>query len=732
MSALPDEKVISGHPVVRKHEQFDVWDRSFAICGFSTAVLLLAGLGGSLFAPLILATWMVVPGWVLTRRLRVANPAAHLAGTVVASAALTAIFALWMVWTGQWHPRAVAVITLVVGSVIISRTKSHSGLASAPDRYRVRPRRQRSLMSLIPWMIITGALLLWSAGLQATDPGQLGDMGLLVAYPFTWYAAVGLVGALCLWGILARRVASAWIMSVSITGLVVMLYGSASLVTSVPRLAWTYKHIAVTDLVGVAGRVDPTIDIYNRWPGFFSTSAFVGEVMGHRDALDYASWAEIGFALADVLLVVAIAREISKNPRVYWTAALVFTLTNWVGQNYYAPQAFAFTLYLAMCLVAITFLRGVPLKRIRWIRRNHPSAPLQNGRPVYLAAVAAILVLQGVVAATHQLTPFVAVLGLCPLFLFGFFKPKWAGPALMVIAIGYLLPNWDYVDKTHGLLSGIDFLGNAAYRLTTAGTIAEAAQWQALAVNILSFLTAGLGVAGFLRHFLRGETQTTLMVSWLAAAPLFVLVGQSYGGEGRLRVYLFALPWLSIGVAWLFWSGRSRTRMGVCGAALAITSMALLFIAVYFQPEAKYRVAESDVVAAKWLDARVKEGDLIFQTYAEYFPLLIGPSYPHYLQGGEPYSLQYLLDYGQDQIGASDVEYYLKHTRSADRIFLVFSDSQQRYAVQEGLLDTNVFPKIEQELIASGKATKVFDNGSARIYEFAGTDGAVNGQAAAT
>ncbi|WP_427007447.1 hypothetical protein [Pseudarthrobacter sp. H2] len=730
MSTLPDEKLMAREPVTRKYGQLHVGERGLTLCGLAAAAFILVDVGGPLVASFKLATWLIVPGWVFLRRLPVANPATRLAGTVVTSGVLAAVFSLLMAWTGLWHPRLVAIATLAAASALIFLTARSAGLASDPARLWINRLRQCSLVDLVPWLILGGALLMWSVALAATDTGQLGDMGLLVAYPATWFIAVGLATALCVWGVVARRVGSTWIMSASITGLVVMLYASASLLTSVPRLPWTYKHIAVTDFVSAAGRVDPSIDIYNRWPGFFSVSAFLGEVIGYRDALAYASWAEIGFALADVLIVVAIARAISTNPRVYWTAALVFTLTNWVGQNYYAPQAFAFTLYLAMCLTALTFLRSTPFKRVRWSTGVRPRSVAASddfpGRAVRIAAVVAILVLQGVIAATHQLTPYMAVLGLCPLFLFGFFKPRWAGPVLLAIAIGYLLPNWDYVDKSYGLLSGVDFLGNASYRLTTAGTITEAAQWQALAVNVLSALTAVLALAGYVRHFLRGEAQITLLVGWLAAAPLFVLLGQSYGGEGRLRVYLFALPWLSIGVAWLFWSGPLRTRRAVYGAALSLAAMALLFTAVYFQPEAKYRVAEADVIASKWLDARVHNGDLVFQTYAEYFPLLIGRNYPFYLHAGEPYSLQYLLNYGQDRVSPGDVENYIDNARSADRKFIVFSDSQQRYAVQEGLLHVSVFPKIENELATSGKAEKIFDNGSARIYQLITTGRAAN------
>ena len=351
-------------------------DFGLALAGLILAVLILLDLGGPLLAPVTLLGCLVLPGWVLVRRLPDADPAARVVWTVVMSAAIYTIPALLMAWGHVWHPRPATAAILVASSALIAvfppgtGTGKHAIYGHPVHRRPVDWRslwsldafRGRRLTTYVPWAILGVAMVVWGVALAMTGEELVGDRGLLTTFPLIWYFAVAAVAALCIWAVAARWMASSAFLAASITGLVAMLYASAPMVVSVPRLPWSYKHIAVTNYIGATGQVDPSIDIYNRWPGFFSVSAFLGEVAGYRDAVDYASLAEFGFALLDVVIILAIARTLSANPRIYWTATLVFAVTNWVNQNYYSPQSFAYTLYLTMCLIALTFLRSTPTR----------------------------------------------------------------------------------------------------------------------------------------------------------------------------------------------------------------------------------------------------------------------------------------------------------------------------------------------------------------------------------
>jgi hypothetical protein len=713
-----------------------------AIFGVAGAILILFDVGGEPLAAFKLVVCLALPGCVVLLRLPAADPAARTVWTVAASSSLFAVLAVVMAWTGFWYPRPVVAAVVLASSaclvVVPGRGYPVSRRRSVGAREGLRRFR---LKAMIPWLVLAAAAAMWVFGLATTNSEKLSDFGLLPELPPVWYGAVGMVVAVCVWGAVGRKTPSNRLMSASVTSLVVMLYATAGLLADAPRFPWTYKHIAVTNLITATGHVDPSIDIYNRWPGFFSLSALLGEVMGHRNAIDYAGWAETGFALVDAVLVLAIVRTISSRARVYWTATLVFTLSNWVNQNYYAPQSFSYSLYLAMCLVALTFLRSAPAgwmiaiegrirksRMVERLRKRRPVALVERWeqRPTFtqVLAVAAILALQAVIVVSHQLTPYIAVLGLFPLFFAGYFRPRWLGPVLLAIALLYLIPNVEYIRSKYGLFSGFNLFANTGYKPPETESVVLG-QWvltgqtlSRLAV-VLTLMTGLLAVAGFVRRLLGGQVRTTLVIAWLAFAPVLGLFAQSYGGEARFRVYLFALPWLSIGVAWLFWSGPARSRKAVIGAGSALVAMAMLFTVVHFQPEAEYRVSKDAVVASQWLDVNVKTGDLVFDSKS-FFPLLIGPNYPHYLKWGSVASITDYLESSQGNITLDGLRKYADHLRGAKDNYVVMSDEQNRQAIEESGIDAYLLPKLEKVLAKGAGVENVFSNGTVRIYKFTG------------
>jgi putative peptidoglycan lipid II flippase len=71
-------------------------------------------------------------------------------------------------------------------------------------------------------------------------------------------------------------------------------------------------------------------------------------LFGIDDPTAFAAWAQVFYAVVLAALVYAAAASLSDNRRVAWTAVLVFTVSNWTGQLYYAPQPLAFVLHLAI------------------------------------------------------------------------------------------------------------------------------------------------------------------------------------------------------------------------------------------------------------------------------------------------------------------------------------------------------------------------------------------------
>ena len=76
-------------------------------------------------------------------------------------------------------------------------------------------------------------------------------------------------------------------------------------------------------------------------------------IAGRPNPEIYAAWAELVFLLLDALLVMAAVKLITRNLRIAAGAALLFVVTNWVGQTYYSPQAFAYVLGLALIVIML-------------------------------------------------------------------------------------------------------------------------------------------------------------------------------------------------------------------------------------------------------------------------------------------------------------------------------------------------------------------------------------------
>lgn len=725
-------------------------DLVLAACGVVAALLLFLNPGWPVVAVFIVLTWLFVPGWVCARALGVTNPAARTLVAPIAGTAISAILSLLMAWTTLWFPQAAAAIGLVAASGFLAFSVPTSPAASHRPSV-LSSSRGRGTHGWVPLSIGAIALALWIVGLAFTDTSYIGQWGLLPQFPLPWYFAVATMVGLCIWGVAARHALPGWGMGIAQAILIAMLYSSANIVESAPRLPWVYKHIAVTSFIDAFGRVDPSIDIYNRWPGFFATSAFLGRMVGYRDPIAYATWAELVFPLIDAALVFGIARAFSKSPRFAWTATLVFSLCNWVNQNYYSPQAFAFTLYLAMCLAVVTLLRATPPPRIVALqgkimalpariryrtRGSHrvghgdtmlratpisciqPTSILEE-RPQRLArigAIAAILILQAIITASHQLTPYLAALGLLPLCIFGYIRPRWLGPALLAIPIIYLLPNLAFVQTTYGLFSGFDFLANATYAPSGAIQPTGAARFGSGSAFLLSALTLLLAGLGWIRNLRRGNIETTIIVAWLALAPAMALLGQSYGGEGRLRVFLFGLPWYAIGIAWLFWSGPVVTRKLALGFSAAITTMAVLFTVWYFQPEANHRVAQEQVSAAQWLDARVEKGDLAVDAVGE-FPFFIGANYQLFDAATKWSSLSSLLRKDPTTVSAEDIANYLKGIAKAPHTYIVFYDRHDEHSITGRTQSAEALAAVEAEVRSGPQFRTAYENSRVRIYE---------------
>src|SRR3954471_23369817 len=154
--------------------------------------------------------------------------------------------------------------------------------------------------------VVAVALALWLVSLRQIDVDHLGTVGLISAFPATWWASlallvVGMAFATSERGT-RRRPAVAYL-----SGALLVLYATAPLTETVPRYTYAYKHIGVTQYIATHHTVDRSIDIYHRWPGFFSFSAWFDGVAGIASPLSYAAWSEFVVSALWAVLVFALA-----------------------------------------------------------------------------------------------------------------------------------------------------------------------------------------------------------------------------------------------------------------------------------------------------------------------------------------------------------------------------------------------------------------------------------------
>jgi hypothetical protein len=398
-------------------------------------------------------------------------------------------------------------------------------------------------------LLLPTSLALWALGVSKTHTATIGPYGLLTNLPIVFYAGVALL-VVSTAVELAREHPSTWRMSAHVFVLVLMLYGTAPLVYPEGRYSWLYKTIGVVQYVNAHGQLNSQIDIYQNWPGFFALAAWFGKVAGVTSPLAYAKWAQLVFELAAIPLLNLIYKNLSLNTRQRWLALLLYFASNWIGQDYFSPQALGTLLSLGIMAIAI---RGLHLRHSSGAHRtgrptrpdgaNQPSGqgpPVHTGHPVWLRIT--IVLIYFVLTFTHELSPYMLIVQLSALVIAGLLRPRWLPIAFGAIAVGYLLPHFTYVNNHYGLLNSIgDFFRNAAPPSFEARAVPPSQLLIEHSAQVLSLGMWALALGGaWLR---RRSGRTVVALALLAFAPFILLAVQHYGNEGTLRAYLFSLPW---------------------------------------------------------------------------------------------------------------------------------------------------------------------------------------------
>jgi hypothetical protein len=555
------------------------------------------------------------------------------------------------------------------------------------------------------------ALTLWAAGVAAMDLSGMNDLGLVSVLPPVT-AAGPILLTISFAVVLTAQPMRSGLILLHVVVLIVMLYALPTIVEDAPRFNVAWRHLGITEVLTRTGGIDPDIDAYFSWPGFFALSALLTEIAGSDVSFDLIAWAPLAFNLLYLPPLLLILRAASPDQRVVWLAVWFFYATNWIGQDYYAPQAFAYFLYLVILAIVLTWfgrdpdpIRPLPRS---WFLPFKPVVPPATP-PLQRAAVFAILILLfAIVVASHQLTPF-AVLGVV-MTLVVLRRITTSGlPIVMIVIIGTWL-SYMTVSYLEGHLRDlVDRIGSVdttvAANLTDRFTGSEQHLFVLGVRSATTLVLWGLAAIGTLRRIAAGDRDLTW--PFLAAAPFVLILLQEYGGEILLRIYLFSLPFMALlaANAVLGFSFRPGwlPRLGVVLASVVLLAG---FVVSRYGNERMDLITSAEEAGMRRLYEIAPHGSLLVAASDNVFWRF------------RDYEL---YDYAimTDELLESDLAAVEARVNGASNgsAFLVLSRSQRAaFELRHGV-DAGGWTRIMEQIETLPGISRVFDNGDVEIFE---------------
>lgn len=449
-----------------------------------------------------------------------------------------------------------------------------------------RLRRPAGVSTLL--CVAAGAALaggVWS--LTRTRPDVIGSLGLAPDLHPTYLVAlaVAVLGPVLS---LRRSRQAGWVLTWQLVVLIVLLHGIDPVIHGTPRLEASYRHLGIASHIASSGELDPTLDAYFSWPGFFSLLAMISGATGAGSLMGVATWAPLGADLLLLPVLATLAHRLAPGWRTAWAGVWLFYLTDWVGQDYLSPQAFALQLgltVLAVVLVAFPARAGTGgepgrRRRLLWLvdPAHRPGVDLPAGvRAGLIVGCAGML---AAITAAHQLTPYALALTLLLLAATRRTRLRLLPVLAVLLPVAWLvLVATPYLSGHAGQLFGsvgdVGATANASVTARVAGDPGHRVVVDArLAQTALVWCAAAAGA-----YRLRRRRLPWLAAAVGAGAPMLMLPAQPYGGELMLRAYLYGLPFAAVlAAAVLAPTGAHRWRRtaAVAGIGLLLAGTTLL------------------------------------------------------------------------------------------------------------------------------------------------------------
>ncbi len=626
-----------------------------------------------------------------------------------------------------------------------------------------RPRGRPGLIALIlkwaPVVLLPVAIALWASALPKIDLSRMNDYGLVSVLPaqvWAGFAVLMVSFVLCWW----RADRAALLLTVHILVLIVMFYGIPSIVANSPRGPIVYRHAGITDYLTRTGLVDTRQDAYFSWPAFFTFLGSVVKLAGLPSALTLATWATV---VVDVLYLpplLMIMRGLTRDPRLVWGAVLLFYVTNWINQDYLAPQSFTYLFYLTVIALVLHYLRPRTvadlgsLRMATWVRRSRltswtgplfpvcPPPPPAGVHGTATGKSAALITLVIVVlftasTASHQLTPYAIFLAVTLLVITGHCRVRGLPLLLGVILVAWtIFVARGYIDGHLAKVAEGSGLGQS----TSANVIQRlSGSEQHVVVVRERVMLSGwiwlLALLGGIYRFRTKHPDHAAVVLAIAPIPLFLL---PYGGEVLLRLYFFMLPFAAFFAAALLVPPRSEraaahpkvswpilrsVRDAVVFGLVASLLLAASFLARYGN-ERMDTYSRDETVAVRQLYRIAPLGSyLLAETnylpwkYQDYEWSKADPAHRRhkYLSLSEEWTVEPNKSTG-DMVKWAAQSLRANATLKRPAGYVILTRSQRAHEEILGGLPPDTLDEFEMLLKRSGKFQLVFVNPDAKIY----------------
>lgn len=579
------------------------------------------------------------------------------------------------------------------------------------------------------------SLILWYTSLPGIHLQNMNDLGLIsVLSPATIIPPFVLTTSFCL--TMWQKKERVPLILLHILILIFMLYSITALIEPIARFAIVYRHAGYTEYIMRHGSVDPGLDAYFDWAGFFIFSAFLTRIAGYSTILSYAAWSPFFLNLIYFFPLYVIFTTATRDKRITWFGIWFFYLTNWIGQDYFSPQGLNFFLYLSIIAILLKWFKtspGRPLQLTgpRWqcLGRLLPLPQRFSGwlttpdtditptsTPQRVALLASLIAIFGLMVFSHPLTPFLTIASVTVLIILRRCRPVWLPVLMIVMTTTWIVTMAQpyLVGNLNNVIGDFSHINSVITQNVTSRALTGDKEHNFIS-NIRLLMTAFIWVLALLGGILRsrkGFHDITYIL--LATAPFPVLLVQSYGGEMLLRIYLFTLPMMTFFASAIFFTHPSRNNAGWMKVGVLLTCFVLLgafFFTRYGNEHMDYFTSE-ELVGVHHLYSIAPHNSLFLEAWdgtpweAQDFELYntssLGETIPEAVSDGNVNAIIHYIDAASGNSPAA---------------YIIITRSQKITATSDGLRP-GTLDHLERLLLRSKKFVQIYSNKDAQIFVF--------------